>query len=205
MKYFFEGLVIGLAIAAPVGPIGVLCIQRSLEKGFRVGFITGLGAALADGVYGLIAAFSITTITSFLIIHQFWIRIIGGLFLIYLGIKSMIASHNNWAGSKVSSGSLWKVFSSTFFLTLTNPTTIISFLAIFAGIGIEGMHTYWYASLAVLGIILGSASWWFLLSGGIAYILKKHLNPSILKGINLLSGIIILAFGLVALSYGIGT
>src|SRR3990167_10844249 len=87
---FLKGLLIGFAIAAPVGPIGVLCIQRSLHDGFKVGLMTGLGAALADGTYGLIAGFGLTAISSLLVAQQFWIRVIGGLFLLYLGIKLIL-------------------------------------------------------------------------------------------------------------------
>lgn len=87
LLFFFKGLAIGLAIAAPVGPIGVLCIQRSLHDGFKIGLMTGLGAALADGFYGLVAALGLTAISSLLITQQFWIRLIGGLFLLYLGLR----------------------------------------------------------------------------------------------------------------------
>src|SRR6185295_11026735 len=87
LALFLKGLIIGFAIAAPVGPIGVLCIQRSLHDGFKIGLMTGFGAALADGTYGLIAGFGLTALSSLLIDHQFWIRLIGGLFLLYLGIK----------------------------------------------------------------------------------------------------------------------
>ena len=87
LSLFIKGLIIGFAIAAPVGPIGVLCIQRSLHNGFKIGLMTGLGAAFADGSYGLIAGFGLTALSSLLINHQFLIRLVGGLFLIYLGIK----------------------------------------------------------------------------------------------------------------------
>src|SRR5580765_8151140 len=88
---FLKGLIIGFAIAAPVGPIGILCTQRSLHDGFKIGLMTGLGAALADGTYGLIAGFGLTALSSLLIAQQFWIRVIGGLFLLYLGIKLILS------------------------------------------------------------------------------------------------------------------
>ncbi len=201
MYFFLEGLVIGLTIAAPVGPIGVLCIQRSLHSGFKVGFVTGIGAACADGVYGLIAAFSITAITSLLMTYQLWIRFIGGLFLIYLGIKTLMASHHYRANSGKTEKSLWRAYSNTFFLTLTNPSTIISFLAIFAGVGVsDTQNNYTHASLIVLGILMGSALWWLFLSGGVSFVLHKRLNSRLLRTINWISGAILLGFGLFAIN-----
>src|SRR3990167_10296547 len=104
---FLKGLLIGFAIAAPVGPIGVLCIQRSLHDGFKVGLMTGLGAALADGTYGLIAGFGLTAISSLLVAQQFWVRVIGGIFLLYLGIKILLTPPRNKSASSKSDISPW--------------------------------------------------------------------------------------------------
>src|ERR1700733_1886666 len=133
--FFIKGLIIGFAIAAPVGPIGVLCIQRSLHDGFKIGLMTGLGAALADGTYGLIAGFGLTALSSLLITYQFWIRLIGGLFLLYLGIKLFFAPPRERSAGN-SDKSPWHAFITTFLLTITNPATILSFIAIFAGLGL---------------------------------------------------------------------
>jgi threonine/homoserine/homoserine lactone efflux protein len=197
---FLKGLIIGFAIAAPVGPIGVLCIQRSLHNGFKIGLMTGIGAALADGTYGLIAGFGLTALSSFLVAQQFWIRLIGGLFLLYLGIKLFLTPpQERSAGS--DDRSLWHAFGTTYLLTITNPATILSFIAIFASLGLKTTTTdYLHAIILVIGITLGSAIWWLLLSGGVAFILHHRLNPAIMRGINRFSGIIILAFGLFALS-----
>src|SRR5438270_13832895 len=89
--FFIRGLLIGLSIAATVGPMSVLCIQRTLNKGQLYGFVSGLGIATADGVYGSIAAFGLTIITNFLIHEQIWIRLVGGLFLMYLGVTSILS------------------------------------------------------------------------------------------------------------------
>lgn len=192
---FIKGLIIGFAIAAPVGPIGVLCIQRSLQEGFKIGFMTGLGAAFADGCYGAIAGFGLTSISSLLISHQLWIRIIGGLFLIYLGIKQFFKIAQNDSKNNVDVSAL-QAFTTTFMLTLTNPATILSFIAVFAGLGLGTINaSYLHAIFLVLGIILGSAAWWLILSTSVAKILHHRLSQIVIKRINQVSGIIILLFG----------
>lgn len=200
LALFIKGLIIGFAIAAPVGPIGVLCIQRSLHDGFKMGLMTGLGAAFADGTYGLIAGFGLTALSSLLIEHQFWIRLIGGLFLLYLGVKLFLTpSRERSAGN--SEHSAWHALGTTFLLTLTNPATILSFIAVFAGLGLSTTSSdYTHAIILVLGITIGSAIWWLLLSGGVAFILHHRLSPTVMRGINRFSGIIILAFGIFSLS-----
>ncbi len=199
LELFLKGFIIGFAIAAPVGPIGVLCIQRSLHNGFGVGLMTGLGAALADGVYGLIAGFGLTAVSHFLIKEQVWIRVIGGLFLIYLGIKTACASPCQQTASRLDR-SPWHACGTTFLLTLTSPLTILSFIAVFSGLGLGSTNThYTYALALVLGITLGSGAWWFLLSGGVAFILHHRITPRIMRIINAVSGAIILACGVFSL------
>ena len=196
-----KGLIIGFAIAAPVGPIGILCIQRSLHDGFKIGLMTGMGAALADGTYGLIAGFGLTAISSILVNHQLWIRIIGGLFLIYLGIKTLLTPPRDRSTERNSDKSPWHAFATTYILTLTNPMTILSFVAIFAGLGLGAAETnYINAIFLVVGITLGSAIWWLLLSGGVAYILHKRVTSSSMRIINWMSGSVLIIFGLIALS-----
>lgn len=200
LELLIQGLIIGLAIAAPVGPIGILCIQRSLHDGFRIGLMTGLGAALADGTYGLITGFGITAISSLLVTHQFWIRSIGGLFLLYLAIK-LFRTPPPKASLKKSDRSAWHAFATTYLLTLTNPATILSFIAIFTGLGVNTTSTdYNRAIVLVFGITLGSAIWWLFLSISVAFILHHRLSPKLMQRINQLSGIVILAFALFALS-----
>src|SRR5580700_9777571 len=199
LALFLKGLMIGLAIAAPVGPIGILCIQRSLHDGFKIGFMTGMGAALADGTYGLIAGFGLTAISSLLITHQFWIRIFGGLFLLYLGVKlSLTKPKDRSTGSFDKSP--WHALATTYLLTLTNPATILSFIAVFAGLGLGTTNpSISDAVILVLGITLGSALWWLTLSFGIAYMLRHRLSASSMQWINRASGFIILTFGIFAL------
>ncbi len=200
LALLLKGLIIGFAIAAPVGPIGILCIQRSLHDGFRVGLMTGMGAALADGTYGLIAGFGLTAVSSMLVAQQFWIRVIGGLFLLYLGVKLLLTPPRERSATGNSDRSPWHACATTYFLTITNPMTILSFVAIFAGLGLGSTSIdYTDAIFLVVGITLGSALWWLLLSGGVAYILHKRVSQSFMQIINWVSGGIILAFGFYAL------
>jgi threonine/homoserine/homoserine lactone efflux protein len=200
-ELFLKGLMIGFAVSAPVGPIGVLCIQRSLHNGIKVGLMTGMGAAIANGTYGLIAGFGLTAITNMLVAQQFWIQTIGGFFLLYLGIKLLIKSPQQQANISNSDKSLWHAFTTSFILTLINPVTILFFMAIFVGVGMgNNSYTgYSHAFLMVLGITLGSALWWFFLSGSIVFFLRHRINDKIMKIINCVSGGIVLVFGLFAL------
>jgi threonine/homoserine/homoserine lactone efflux protein len=195
---FFRGLVIGFSIAAPVGPIGVLCIRRTLADGQIAGLVSGLGAATADAFYGCVAGFGLTFISSLLIDQQMWMRLVGGLFLLYLGIKTLLSRPAEQAAKTTGNG-LLSAYASTFLLTVTNPLTILSFAAIFAGLGLTNT-TGGYASalILVLGVFLGSASWWLLLSGGVG-LFRDKFNTQGMVWVNRISGLIIIAFGAVAL------
>jgi threonine/homoserine/homoserine lactone efflux protein len=196
---FLRGLIIGFAIAAPVGPIGLLCIQRTLQQGRRYGFVSGLGAATADAVYGLIAGFGLTFIAGMLVAQQRWFALIGGIFLLVLGIRIYFSAPPADT-TPTGGGSLASAYASTFFLTLTNPATILSFAAVFAGLGLaEEQRGYLAAVLLVIGVFCGSALWWFLLSGAFS-LLRGRINQRALKWVNRLAGLIIIAFGLLALS-----
>ena len=201
-SFLVRGLIIGFAIAAPVGPIGVLCIQRTLGKGRIYGLLSGLGAATADGTYGLIAGFGLTFISSFLIGQQLWIRLIGGVFLLYLGLRTILskpAQREREQATTIKGENLLAAYVSTLFLTLTNPLTILSFAAIFAGIGAGGANrSYISAAVLVLGVFLGSALWWVILSSGVS-ILRTKLNTQALRWVNRISGTIIITFGVLAL------
>jgi threonine/homoserine/homoserine lactone efflux protein len=185
---FIKGFVIGFSIAAPVGPIGILCIQRTLSGGNVQGLVTGLGAATADALYGFIAAFGLTFISNFLVDQSFWFRIIGGFFLCYL------ATVPSWS-TTVGRGKITSVI----LLTLTNPMTILFFAGIFAGLGIvsESIH-YASAGLMVIGVFTGSGAWWLLLSGATG-IFRNKISEGKLAIVNKISGCIIGVFGIVAL------
>jgi threonine/homoserine/homoserine lactone efflux protein len=193
---FLKGCAIGLSIAAPVGPIGVLCIRRSLAEGARVGFFTGLGAAAADGLYGAVAAFGLTIISGFLREQQKPLRIVGGLFLLYLGTKTFLAKPAERPASPATHAG---AFTSTFFLTLTNPMTIFSFMVIFAGFGFADADVYlWRATMMTLGVFIGSAAWWLFLSNGVA-LFRSRITPQWMQQVNRISGAIILAFAIAIL------
>ena len=201
---FLKSLLIGSSIAAPVGPIGVLCIRRTLAHGRISGFVSGLGAATADAIYGSIAAFGLTFISVLLINQGIWLRLVGGIFLLILGIKTFFSSpNNNPAISKNPElgRSLISDYVTTLFLTLTNPLTILSFAAIFTGLGLSQNESrnYLDALLIVIGIFLGSCTWWFLLSGFTGYFRNK-MDRTIMVWINRISGLIISGFGVISLA-----
>ena len=201
ISLFFRGVSLGFSIAAPVGVIGILCINRTLVQGSIVGLVSGLGAATADAIYGCIAGFGLTFISSFVVDRQFWLRSLGSIFLCYLGIKTFLAKPANKEVAMRSSSSLFSAYISTFFLTLTNPMTIIAFLAIFSGLGLANTNSnYISTAVLVLGVFIGSSLWWLLLSSGVSC-LRTKFNLKKLRLFNYVSGIIITVFGLLALSH----
>lgn len=195
-NFLIKGVIIGFLIAAPVGPIGVLCIKRSFSKGALSGLFTGLGAATADACYGAIAAFGLSLISDFLIGQKTTLQILGIIFLLYLGIKTFIENPASEAKGNVNGKGLLSDYLTTVGLTLTNPTTIVSFVAVFAGIGITAAANYTDATLLVLGVFLGSAAWWLILSNGVG-LLRKKANNNLLKWVNRISGIVIVCFAIV--------
>jgi threonine/homoserine/homoserine lactone efflux protein len=197
-SFVIRGLILGFSIAAPVGPIGVLCIRRTLTAGRAAGFVSGLGAATADMCYGAVAAFGLTAVSGLLIGQSFWIRLIGGVFLCYLGIRTFLSKPAEQAAT-TGKYSLVGAYASTLLLTLTNPSTILSFVAIFAGLGLaSAAGSYSASGQLVLGVFLGSALWWLLLSTGVG-LLRSRLDLRALRWVNRLSGLILLSFGLLAL------
>jgi threonine/homoserine/homoserine lactone efflux protein len=157
-----------------------------------------LGAATADAFYGSIAAFGLTFISNFLLQQQIWLRLVGGAFLCYLGIKTFLSQPSNTI-SQANQNSLLGVYGSTFILTLTNPLTILSFAAIFAGFGLANAGGgYTTAVLTVLGVFLGSSCWWLILSV-VTSLLRNKVSPTGLRWVNRISGLIILGFGIAAI------
>jgi len=198
LNFWVRGLIIGFSIAAPVGPIGILCIRRTLAEGRTHGLISGLGAATADMIYGCIAAFGLTFVSEFLISQQTWLRLVGGVFLCLLGIKTFLTKPAEQTVTPKTNG-LINAYASTFFLTITNPMTILAFAAIFTGLGIGNTPgNYASATILVLGVFLGSTLWWLILSGLVS-LFRTRLNVHKLRWINRISGLIITAFGLIAL------
>ncbi len=194
-----RGLAIGFSIAAPVGPIGVLCIRRTLTQGRLSGLLSGLGAATADAIFGCIAAFGLGIVSRFLVDQQDVLRLLGGLFLCYLGTKTLLAHPSNAEQTTLKNNGLVAAYLSTLFLTLTNPITILSFTAIFAGVGLaSAAGSNFSGATLVLGVFVGSASWWLLLSSG-AGVLRTRSSPAGMRWMNMISGLIITGFGVFAL------
>jgi len=197
--FFLKGLIIGFVIAAPVGPIGVLCARRTLMFGRRAGFFSGMGAATADAIYGFVAAFGLTLVSDFLIGHNVFLRLVGGSLLCILGVKALVASPASKIDYPKSLRKFAGMYSSTFFLTLTNPMTIFSFAAVFAGFGLAGVKGSVLSSGAlILGVFLGSALWWVFLVV-IFSVFRKRFHSHQLRWVNFISGGIIIASGILAL------
>jgi len=192
-----RGLIIGFSIAAPVGPIGILVIRRTLSDGRLTGLVTGLGAATADALYGCIGALGLTFISGALLGGQAWLRLIGGMFLCYLGVRTFKAPPAERA-APVTGATLLRSYGSTLLLTLTNPSTILSFAAVFAGLGLGNTNGQYSAATLVGGVFLGSALWWLLLSGGIN-LARARISRGVLAWINRGAGAVILSFGALAL------
>jgi threonine/homoserine/homoserine lactone efflux protein len=194
-NFLSQGAIIGFSIAAPVGPIGALCVRRTLAKGALFGFVSGLGAATADGIYGAIAGMGLTFLSTALINYEVWIRLLGGIFLTWLGIVTFLSKPHEEATSGTEDF-LLGAFASTFVLTLTNPMTILSFTAIFGGLGVgRAAGDYVSAGLLVAGVFLGSSLWWLTLSATVGRF-RSRLDRRALRWVNWLAGATITGFGL---------
>jgi len=193
---FIQGILLGFSIAAPVGPIGVLCIRRTLAEGRLTGFLSGLGAATADMVYGAIAAFGISAMINTLVGLQFWLRVGGGLFLLYLGIRTFLAKPSSEAATARSAG-FFSAYASTFLLTVTNPITILAFLGMFsARLPADGASS---PLSLVVGVFVGSALWWLVLSGLVG-IIREKFTPTWMQWVNRISGAVIVGFAITTLA-----
>jgi threonine/homoserine/homoserine lactone efflux protein len=198
---FLKGIGIGFSVAAAVGPISLLCVQRTLRRGWRIGLASGLGVATADAFYGLLGGLGFTVITNFLVGQQAVLSFLGGIVLVYLGIRTFLSKRNIQAAQEGSQGvvSYLGAYTSIFLLTLSNPMTIISFAAIYAGIGVLGLEYSWNAAAAFsLSIFIGSSAWWLVLVGGVNR-LRSRFKPELLVWLNRISGVVIAAFGVVIL------
>ena len=187
---------IGLSIAAPVGPIGVLCIRRTLVFGRGIGFVSGLGAATADAFYGAVAAFGLTFLFRFFVQNARPLHFIGGVVLLLIGLRTMLARRDVAvaADQPARSGGLLPAYASTLFLTITNPMTIISFAAVFAVIAPAGGLDYGSAAVTVLGVFFGSAAWWLVLSTGVGAV-RQAAGARLLAWAGRISGGVIAGFG----------
>ncbi len=202
-SFLARGLAVGFTIAAAVGPISVLTIRRTLAHGRVYGLASGMGVALADASYGGIAAFGLTAITAVLVGARSGLAVLGGAFLVALGIRTMLAPVPTRAAEVAERPGLLGAFVSIYGLTMTNPMTILSFGAVFAGLGLSGGSGA-EAGLLTLGVFLGSSAWWVLLTAVIS-IFRERITPRVMLWINRLSGAVLLGFGIVALAVGVAS
>ena len=200
LEIFIRGLIVGFAASIPLGPIGVLCIQRTLSKNQKAGFISGLGAASADTIFASIAFFSLSMVMSFIEDHQSLIKVIGGVCILAVGTKIFITNpivqiRRNRAGVT----NIWQDYITVFFFTLANPGFILVFVALFAALGVkvESSH-FWHGVVMVIGVFFGSALWWFSITFGVNLIRNKF-RPRHLLWINRVTGAIIMALGMITI------
>jgi threonine/homoserine/homoserine lactone efflux protein len=199
-----KSVVLGLSIAAPVGPIGILCIRRSFVDGQAAGFICGLGAATADALYGALGGFALSGISTWLVRGHVWMSVIGSVFLLYLGAKTLSAAAPDpaAAASGNESGGALAAYFSALLLTLANPLTILSFAAAFAGMGAAtgpGAAVGYGATFTMLvGVFSGSALWWLVLTT-VAGTARRRLSAPLFAAINRVSGLVLVGFGLYTL------
>lgn len=194
---FAKSLILGLAVAAPVGPIGLLCINRTLERGFGAGIAGGLGTAVADGLFAALAAFGFAAFSAALLFIDAPMRLFGGLFMLWLGLKGLRTCPPDRPASEGRRDLLGTV-AATFALTIVNPATILAFAAMFAGLGLAE-NSGWASALAVtLGVFLGSTLWWVILSAGVTFV-GKHLPAGFPAAVSFLSGVTLILFGIYAL------
>jgi threonine/homoserine/homoserine lactone efflux protein len=197
-----RGILLGIVIAAPVGPIGLLCIRRTLEGGVVMGFATGLGAALADGLFGAIAAFGVQAMTDWLAGHQTTFRLVGGVVMLIIAFKSFTAEPHPREIKRDIRTALGG-FAVGLGLTLTNPVTIFAFVAIFAGFGLGGeLSGNREAMTLVLGVFLGSALWFLTLSSGVAMV-RHMISDNVFRLINRGAAVLLAVFGVYALASGV--
>ncbi len=195
--FFFKGLIIGFAMAVPVGPLGILCIRKTLAEGRIRGLIVGFGAATADALFGSIAAFGLTFVSDAITSQELWLRLGGGVLLLFLGLRTFRAKRKDPIIPFDNKGKLGS-YVSAFLLALTNPVTIFAFIAVFAAFGLGHTMKIVSASILVLGVFAG-ASLWFVVLGAIATFFRKKLNSGGLRWVNRIAGVLIMASGLAAL------
>ena len=198
LELLIKSIIVGFSIAAPVGPIAILCINRTLSEGKQSGFVSGLGAATADILYGGLVAFGVTAISDFLTDNQMYVRLIGGLVLIVLGLRTFLSKPSAHI-AVVTTQSLIRDYISTLFLTLSNPLTIFAFFAAFTAFNLQSIETDVFSPYIIMaGIFTGSLIWWSILTQFVGFF-QKMITAQKMKHINIFSGILITLFGLVVL------
>ena len=199
---FARTFIIGIVVAAPVGAMGILCIQRTLAHGWRGGFATGAGIATADAMYAALAAFGVTAVAQWMVSYQAQLRIVGGLALLWLGWRAIRTPPAHDAAKAVDSTRLAPLYTSAVGLTLTNPLTIMAFAAIFAGAGLVTQAGSGSAVVVTLGVACGSLSWWIALTSGVSAV-RHAVSEKAMVIVNRISGGVLAAFGFLAIVSGV--
>lgn len=202
VELFMRMLVIGVVVAAPVGAMGVLCIQRVLAHGWGAGLATGAGIATADGLYAALAAFGVSAVSRWMVDAQAPLRIVGGLLLLWLAWRAVRTPPVHEAAAAVDSPRRSALYASAVGLTLTNPVTIVAFAAIFASAGLVAQPGAGSALVATLGVALGSLAWWIALSTGV-WAVRRMVSDRAMVWVNRVSGAILGAFGVLAFATGV--
>jgi threonine/homoserine/homoserine lactone efflux protein len=197
LELLLGGIAAGLMIAVPVGPVNIWCISRTLAAGWRSGVISGLGAAMADMLYGAVAGFSISFVIQFLQKELFRIRFYGAILLVAIGIVYFFKRPDSMQAQREDRSTTFSDLRSTFFLTLTNPTTVLSFLAILATLGMGEHRQWWLTVILVAGIFSGSMLWWIVLAS-IVNRFRRRFNDRNLRWMNRIAGLAIGGFGVAA-------
>ncbi|RJF94624.1 LysE family translocator [Oleomonas cavernae] len=198
LELFVRALVVGYVVAAPVGPVNLVCIHRTLHMGRMNGFMAGVGGALADGLFAVVAAFGLTAVSNWMLSHDGWMRLFGGIFLVILGLRTFFTEPHD-RSMKADEGSVPHAMAGTFLLTVTNPITILGFATVFASTGLASDGSYSNAAITVAGVFGGSVAWWLTLSLLVG-LLRGKLETRGLKLINQISGVAIVGFGIWALA-----
>ena len=202
LDLFARMFLIGVVVAAPVGAMGVLCIQRVLAHGWSAGLATGAGIATADGFYAALAAFGVSAISQWMVDAQAPLRIVGGLLLLWLGWRALRTPPAHEAAKAVDSPRMVSLYGSAVGLTLTNPVTIVAFAAIFASAGLVAQPGTGTALVATLGVIAGSLAWWLALTTGV-WSVRRMVSDRAMLWVNRVSGVVLAAFGLLAVITGV--
>ena len=196
LVFFLKGLIIGFAMAVPIGPVGIMCIRKTLSEGHSRGMIIGLGAATADSLFGSIAAFGLTFVSDMIASQYFWLRLVGGGLLIFLGIRTFRARRED-AAIPLENNGLLGSYISAFLLALTNPVTIFAFVAVFAAFGVGQRLGIVSACILVIGVFAGSFLWFLTLSY-VATLFRKKLDSGGIRWVNRIAGILIILSGVAA-------
>jgi threonine/homoserine/homoserine lactone efflux protein len=199
LMLFLRGVAIGFAIAAPIGPVGILCIRKALADGRAAAFVAGMGAAMADTIFGAACALGIGALSELMAAHYVTLKVVGGVFMLVLGARTWAQAAFEVEPGPGGGPGMAKDFVSTFLITITNPGTILGVMGVFAAVGASVRpETMARSSLLIAGVFFGSTLWWTVLSG-LASAVRAKFTPERVRLFNHVSGAILMVFGVAAL------